>query len=357
MTKLFHKEMTRKAMLEYFGDFNMASGYRQYTLDEGKAKDVQVCELSNGTGLRFEILKTRGMDLGRCYYKEMPISYCSYQGDVHPSYYEAYHDGWLRSFAGGLLVTGGLTSMGAPLSENGESLPLHGRISNIPAESFHVENTWQGNEQVIVAKGSVRESKALCYNIVLTRVITMKAGVNTFQIHDEIYNEGFEDQEQMMLYHFNIGYPLLDEDSKLYCNTKEIIPRDRIAQQRDEPYDTYVKPTNHYPDVVYYHDLEEDQHGKCHVVFVNKTLELGIALSFDKAVLDQFTQWKFTGKGNYVAGIEPGNARVNGRDVERKEGRLKILKAQESIAYDIEVSILDGEVEIMAFLKQTGLML
>lgn len=353
--KLFGKEIDQQAVKEYFGDHNVALGHRQYMLEDGKEEHIHVCELNNGSGLRLEIVKSRGLDLGRCYYKDMPIAYRSYDGDCHPSYYEAWDDGWLRSFAGGLLVTGGLTSIGSPGVDHKETLPLHGRISNIPCSDFHVEQLWMEDELLLCAKGSVRESKALHYNLLLERTITMKSGDNSFHIHDEVHNEGFEDQEHMMLYHFNIGYPLLAQSTRFYSNSHEVMARDACSDQREEPYSTYLSPQDHYPDVVYYHDLVLDEDGNCHVALVNEEKKLGIALTFPKNVLDQFTQWKFCGKGNYVAGIEPCNARVNGREAERREGRLKILKAQECVTYDIDVRILDGEDEVLDFIKKRGL--
>lgn len=351
---LFNESMTKQEILEYFGDYNIACGYRQYVLEDGKSEHMHICELNNGAGIRFEILKTRGMDIGRFYYKELPLSFCSYNGDVHANYYEALHDSWLRNFGGGLLVTCGLTNMGAPVIEHGESLPLHGRISNIPTEQFCVENIWINDDLYIIAKGRVREAKALHYNLVLNRTISMKAGENIVHIHDEVSNEGFEDHEHMMLYHFNIGYPLLDKESKFYSKSDQIIPRDSIAESRSEPANEYLKPTSHYPDVVYYHKLQADKEGKKHVALVNKARSIGIALTFND-VLDEFTQWKFTNKGNYVAGIEPCNARVNGRTVERKEKRVKTLKAQETVVYDIDIQILTSDKDIDTFLNEKDL--
>lgn len=353
--KLFGHEYSEKEVNERFGDYGIAMGYRQYSLEDGKEENIHVCELNNGAGLRLEILKSRGLDLGRCTFKELPISYRSYDGDCHPTYYETFDDGWLRSFAGGLLVTGGLSNIGLPICDKGETLPLHGRISNIPCMEFNVENVWNNDEMYILAKGKVRESKALKYNLLLTRTITMKCGENSFHIQDRVRNEGFENTEHMMLYHFNIGHPILTEGSNFYSNSKCVEPRDGIAKQRTESHSAYLGPTEDYPDVVYYHDLYADEEGTCHILLVNEKLEIGIALSFSKKNLDQFTQWKFTAKGNYVAGIEPGNARVDGRDIEREKGRVKILKAQEHIDYDIWVHILQGKKDINHFVKEKRL--
>lgn len=52
--------------------------------------------------------------------------------------------------------------------------------------------------------------------MVLNREIKARAGENRFFIKDTVVNEGFVDTPNMILYHFNIGHPVLDKDSQLY---------------------------------------------------------------------------------------------------------------------------------------------
>ena len=42
-------------------------------------------------------------------------------------------------------------------------------------------------------------------------------------------------------------------------------------------------------------------------------------------------QWKQLGMGEYVCGIEPGNAFVGGRKEERENGTLKYVEPGESV--------------------------
>lgn len=355
MVKLLGEELSKTELTKRFGDYNHLVGFQHYKLNNGKEKDVEVVQVSTGTGFRFEVLKSRGLDIGRCYYKEIPISFRSCVSESYPSFYEAFNDGWLRSYSGGLLTTCGLTSIGTPINDKGEILPLHGRLSNIPSESFYTKNRWKNDDLYLDVNGSVREAKALNYNLLLERCITAKAGTNAFHIHDIVTNEGFTDTEHMILYHFNIGYPILDRNLKLYMKSISVNPRDEAAKNRNDKFDEFLDPTHNYPDVVYYHNLKPDYKGECQVAVVNEKRNIGFYLKFSKKSLDQFTQWKFMGEGNYVIGLEPGNARVNGRNVERRSGRLKVLKAQTSVEYDIEVGFLSERNGINQFLKKYDL--
>lgn len=348
MVAVLDKRYTKREVLEYFGDSNCIAGIRQYMLTEGKAKNCEIIEVNLGNGIVFEVNTSRGMDIGRCMYRQIPISYQSYNKEIHPLYYEAFQDGWLRNFAGGLLVTCGLTSIGSPQIDKGEILPLHGRISNLPAERVNVEEIWDQDELNFKISGTVKESKALHYHLQLHRNIYASTRRKTIYFEDEIENLGFNDVEMMLLYHFNIGHPILDECAKLFIRSKTVIPRDQNAKEQQEPYDCYVKPSQGYKDIVYYHDVESEN-DQCNIAILNDAIHMGMALTFHKSQLDCFTQWKYSNQGNYVAGLEPCNALVNGRKQERAAGNIKIIKAQEKKNIQIEVTFLTNQKEIECY--------
>lgn len=356
MIELRGRSYTEDDLAEYFGDSSCVAGIRRFSLREGRARGCDVSEIRSGSGLVIEVNESRGMDIGRVSWRGIPISYSSYNGEVAPEYYETFADGWLRSYAGGLLVTGGLSSMGSPEVDDGEVLPLHGRISNIPAEHVSVSSsTICGDDgtSIYSVSGYVREAKALNYNLVLHREVRAHEGENRFFIEDIIENQGFSDQELMLLYHFNIGHPIVDAGSRLLAHSSTVEPRDDDARDQPEPYDSYVAPTPGYKDIVYYHDLEP-RGGDLTAAIVNERSGLGIYLKYSKDELDCFTQWKFLGQGNYVAGIEPGNAYVSGRSIERERGHVKILPARSSKRVSIEVGILTSVDEISQYKRNNG---
>ena len=68
-------------------------------------------------------------------------------GEAHPAYFEPEGTRRLRTF-GGLLTTCGLTYAGAPSTDAGEDLGLHGRVS--PARrNVHVDAEWDGDDYVV----------------------------------------------------------------------------------------------------------------------------------------------------------------------------------------------------------------
>ncbi len=312
---------------------------------------MRVFEVRTGSGLRFMVLPERGLDIGLCEYRGIPINFRSAVGESPPAFFEPADEGWMRNFTGGLLTTCGLTYLGSPCEDNGEKLGLHGRISNIPAESVSTETFWEGDQAYFRVKGKVRESKVLAANMVLYREISSALGSKCLFIKDRVVNEGFQQSPHMFLYHFNLGHPLLAQNSYLAAKSKKVVPRDKVAAERSEEHNLYLEPTRDYPDTVYYHQLVPDDIGYCQAALLNEQLELGFYIRFRQENLPYFIQWKFTGEGNYVAGLEPANCLVEGRAKERARGTLVELEAGEEREYQVEVGLLTSVEEIAEYKK------
>ena len=63
--------------------------------------------------------------------------------------------------------------------------------------------------------GTRREARLVGANLRLTREIRCRYRENKVILTDTVENLGFEDAEQMLLYHVNFGYPLVCESSKM----------------------------------------------------------------------------------------------------------------------------------------------
>jgi hypothetical protein len=209
---LFGRFLTGQELMRRVGRLEQVAGVEPLILDDGPARGVRAMRVRTGSGLSVLVLPDRGMDLDAAEYESVPLSWLSPTGVVVPSYYEPYGEGWLRSFHGGLLVTCGLQNVGPP----GEISGLHGRISNTPASHVSREARWdQRGCCVLEARGEVRESRVFGANLVLRRTISARLGESLISIEDTVHNEGFEPEPLMLLYHINLGWPLLDETSRL----------------------------------------------------------------------------------------------------------------------------------------------
>ena len=116
---------------------------------------------------------------------------------------------------------------------------------------------------------------------------------------------------------------------------------------------TFGAPTVGFSEQVYFHDVAPDADGFVHSALINKEFNdgqgFGFYIKYRKEQLPVLIEWKMTGEGIYVIGMEPGTNRVDGRSLERKEGRLIFLKPGETRSYHLEIGVLAGQEEIAAF--------
>jgi len=174
-------------------------------------------------------------------------------------------------------------------------------------------------------------------------------GKSSLLIHDVIENEGFADQPLMVLYHVNLGYPLLDDGSRMVCNSKTITPNSDIAREEIDQYNVIGPPVPGAFERLYFHDPVPDADGYAAAALVNETLELGAYVRFRKDQLPNLIQWKQLGAAEYVLGMEPANCLPLGRIKQRERGELEILPPGGKKEVELEIGILDGADAIADF--------
>ncbi len=344
MPTLWDTTYTRDELLSRVGNMDQLGGARRLRWEEGPEDAMLAAEMRTGTGLNLWISPTRGLDITHAEYKGIPLAWRSRTGDVHSAYFEAPGMGWLRGFFGGLITTCGLTYLGAPGPDGDEDLGIHGRISYTAARNVLVDNEWQGDEYVMRVQGKMTESTVFGDTLALTRCIWARLGEARFFVEDSVENIGRNPSPFMLLYHVNIGFPLVHPDARLVLPTENVTPRDDAAREGCESYDSFEDPDPTYAERVYFHAMKPGADGRVQAAIVNPRLGDGIGLyvRYDPLELPCFTEWKMMNSDEYVVGLEPGNCLPLGRAVERSEGRLRFLAPGETQTFHLEFGVADG---------------
>jgi hypothetical protein len=342
MVELFGQHWTRAALLQRVGDVSQVGGARLVSLTEGPEAGVVVAELRTGSGLAFTVLPGRGMDLGFADYRGMPLCWRSPTGEVAAAFYEPAGDGWLRGFSGGLMATCGLTTAGWPSIDEGQSLPLHGRASYLPARSVYVDGEWQGDEYVMWAQGRTREAVVYGENVRLTRRVWARLGESRLFIDDVVENLGQTTVPHMIAYHINVGFPVLDDGSRLISSARDIQPLTEDFSDSVANYAEYGGPQLDWKQAVLIHRPVADSDGWALTALVNRRLGLGLYVKQRPDQLPWLWQWKQLSQGTYVAGVEPANCFGRGRADDRARGTLKFLGPGEQQAYNLEIGVVDS---------------
>jgi hypothetical protein len=340
---LYGKEWTRRELEARLGRLEQIGGLRRFTSSEGPESGVELVQVRTGAGLTYYVSPSRGLDIGLAEFAGAPLCWLSPNGEVHPAFYDDGGLGWLRTAAGGLLMTCGLTQVGSPGVDGAEALGLHGRAHHTPARQVAAEGYWDGDEYLTFVRGVIEEASIAGWNLRLRRVISSRLGRNEITIHDVVENAGFETAPHMLLYHFNFGFPLLDERTEIGFPRASIQPR-----ETDVPLDglgTWKAPQAGCRERVFYHEnLSTGADGLAAVSVRNPHFPpaggpLSVRLAWEARSLPVLVQWKMPGQGTHVLGIEPANCHVEGRAAERERGTLVMLAPGQTVEYHLKLSV------------------
>ena len=341
----------KEYLRQRLGHMSQLAGLKRYELIEGRAKGIEAVDVRTGSGFEYTVLPGRGMDLAWASYKGIPVSYISQAEISSPSYYEPDGVGWLRGFFAGLMTTCGLGNVGAPAKEEDPVLGirrhgLHGRISYTPAIEIATREEWISGRYQLFVEGRLIESLFNGERLSLRRKICSYLGENQLCIQDRIENEGNETQPVMIMYHINIGYPILDETARLLIPFRTIHPHDRGAEAELNHFDQFDKPTPGYQERCYFHTVRPLDDGQTAVAVINDALGLGLMISYDPDQLPCLTQWKMLNQGEYVLGLEPGTTFPLGRTEAGRQGFLQYLEPGQAKEIQIRLRLLVGKEEI-----------
>lgn len=324
------------------GHVSQLFGIRNCTLQEGKAKGTRAFQLWNGKGIQMTVLPDKCFSIPELWFQGINLGFISKAGICAPEFYqEEGTRGFLRNFEAGFLTTCGLTYMGTPGTEHGQKNGLHGVISNTPAEHTYTEIEWDAGLPWIRFGGTVREGHLFGPNIELRRMAAVSTKENRMWIKDTIENLAFERSPLMVLYHFNFGYPMLDESCHIYSNMNQIRFRDDTAEKGAEKINEFQKPEDGYEEEVYFRMTPDPNLHDGFAMIHNPRLKKAAVIKFDPEKLPVLNQWKSPKSGDYALGLEPGTCHVGGRIRAEEEKVLPYLEAGESTTIEVEVEFID----------------
>ncbi len=320
-----------------------ATGYHvvKRTLQTGMSKGVDVVEVDKGA-FRFVVIPTRGMGLWKAGLGEMQLAWRSpVRGPVHPALVNLADEGglgWLRGFDE-LLCRCGLESNGAAEYNANGTLRhgIHGRIANTPAHNVQV--TIDGDTGEIAVVGIVDETRLFGNKLRLATTITTRVGQPGLAITDTITNLSAEPGELELLYHFNLGVPLLTAGAKVLLPVKKMAPRDAAAAADLPDWTVYKPPAPGMPEAALYFELAADAQGQTQALLCGAGGDRGVSLKFNTRELPYFTLWKNRQAecDGYVTGLEPGINFPNVKSFERPMGRVAVLAPGESRTYHVAI--------------------
>ncbi len=344
----------KESLLRYTGSLQQIAGIRTYECNNGMAKGITTTEVRTGSGLVLSVLENKNMDVYHLEYKGINFAFYYKNGLVSPERFLPIENEFLAYAGGGMMYTTGLQNSGPANTEGGLYQPLHGRIHSMSADNIcrRADYDKDGTFRINVS-GRSRESRLFGHNLTLNRSISTELYAKDFYIEDTIENETCRESFFSLMYHFNFGYPFLDEGVKVVLskNTQTTARSEHSQKFFDERFEM-TAPIDNFEEHLYYHNIPADANGLSYVLVYNPKLSLAVRLSFNKKALPYLGEWKSMGSGDYALGILPANNLLRGRNEEKEKGVLPLIAAFASQKVRLHFEILDSQEDINAAIKE-----
>ena len=293
-------------------NFQQVASIRRATITDGVSQGLKIIDCDNGK-IRFILNESKALDIMQLYHEGQNVSFVSQNG------FKAQNDPFPSRFEGGMLYTCGLDSLG-----DREGFETHGSFHLQPAEVFRAEC----NENGIVIEAYIHSPSIVNTNLRVHRKISCSIGAETISVEDTLENLGYGDQEYCLLYHVNVGYPLLDDGAEIVADVVNAEPRTALAGERIKERAIMTNPVPLDDEVCYFLQLASPE-----VSIVNKNLGKKFTLIYSKDTLPKFVQWKNLHSGCYVIGLEPATSVLD-------DGfEYKTIKSGEKIAFRLDMNV------------------
>jgi len=336
--RLYGHDLTPEQMRDRLGRMEQVASTALLVDDEGPARGMRRLVVRCGE-LAFDLHPDRALDIGAATFRGIPLAWASPSGLRSPVHRGDSPMGWLDTFSGGLVATCGLDAFGSPSQVDGEVFPLHGRIGTEQADHVACDAAWMDDgDYEIRVSGRVEQARLFGESLELRRTVRCRLGRSAIELHDIVTNTGTAGQPHMLLYHLNIGWPLLDEGAELHLPSREVQPRDDDARAGLAEWNRFAPPVPAFPEQVFRHVLP--QRTEVTAALRNPRLGLELSVAFSSAELPHLFQWKLLASRGYVLGLEPANCPViEGRATAVERGVLPLLAPGESRQYRLTFAV------------------
>lgn len=371
MPNVLGQTYSRRELARRVGDFAQVFGVDLMEYGDGRERAVRVLRFRAGSGLSFDVLVDRAMDIAGIDFRGVPIGWRSPTGFRSPWLHEVDAEdglGWLRSFSG-MMNTCGLDHIMGATEDTADHYHypdrrrvfhgLHGRISYAPARLTGYGERWEGDRCILYATGEVRQAAMFGENLVLERRIEIEVGTETIRIRDRVRNAGFDPTPHVMLYHMNFGWPLVDEGTRL------VAPIEATPFTVHDPDSTDVgafvqsDPRTRFFQQVYEHAVRLEADGTGRSALVNERFEtpsgetgLGVAIAFDGRAMPALFQWQCMQEGNYVVAMEPATVHGGSRADWTQRNEIRILGHDDHRDYRLDVTPFAGMRAVSAMVEK-----
>jgi hypothetical protein len=364
--KVFKTEIPKSELLRRVGNLAQVGSVELLSHEQGYARGTRFLDFRTGSGFRFSVHVDRGLDPGYAEFNGASLAWLPPKLFPAPAYWENDDHAWVRFVLGGLCNTAGLVTIGNPQTvdvshfkfhaRNEDRFGTHDRIAATPASHFNFGERWEGERCFLWAEGTVRQEIVYGENLVLTRRYETEVGQSSFTLRDVVRNDGYYSTPHQLLYHFNIGYPIVDDGAELLASVTAPVPGSIFDDETgpSQRYRLFSGPEQGFFAEGYEIPMAISDDGVVSAAVVNRGFKavdggLGVYLRYDPSTLPMYLEWRMMGEGLYAVGMEPATNGFQTVPELVEAGFPVMMEPGEERVYELEFGVLAGGAEIDEF--------
>ena len=295
-------------------NFAQVASQRRYTYTEGRERGIEVIDCDNGC-IRFLLNVTKALDIMQLYHRGQNVSFLSKNA------FTAREVGFMERFEGGMVYTCGLDSVGGR-----EGFEVHGSLHNTPARVVRAAC----DEAGIVVEAEICCTALFGQDLVLKRRIFTAIGSDTVTVEDTVTNRGVRAEDYCLLYHVNVGYPMLDEGSRVVADIAKAEPRTPWSAERQADMLHIGAAVPNEEETCYFLTLKSPE-----ASLVNDKLGKTFTVRYSGETLPHFLEWHSMAAGDYALGLEPATTELDDRF------KTNTLAPGASVSFTLSLSVKD----------------
>lgn len=300
----------------------------------GSGDHARVLHARVAGGLSLDVLPARGLDVGDAHVAGLPLSWRSAVSDARALDRPRGTD-WTSRFLGGLITTCGPANVGPPRDGHG----LHGDHHHTPAR--HVRTAPARGAARVVVSGDVERSDLFGPSLRTERTVTSgfdAAGRPRVVLHDRVVNTGSVPCPVAVLFHVNLGAPLVLPGTTVTTGAAEVVlrePCDRVPDPSRLPSmcDELVEA------VAEHRGVPADAAGTARAV-VTSPHGFGVEVAWSATSLPRVYQWVVPTRGRWALAVEPSTAPLFGPDRSGEHAGAPVLLPGEHRDHVVAVTVL-----------------
>ncbi len=299
------------------------------SVDEAtRASGDRVLILRVAGGLSLDVLLDRGLDIGAAWWNGIPLAWRSPNlVDPGPG------RGWEDRFLGGLLATCGPDNIGPPRAGRGQHGTHH--LTRAHDVRWWREHTVDGVE--VHVGGTVAGTQLNGRRVLVEREIVTGTGAPFVEVRDTVSNRSDQPVAIPLLYHVNVGAPMLRPGARLQVDSDGHRLRHPCPAGR-EPL-VVPAPEAGAEAVVAEHLGVRSDEGWARAVLDTSWADGRLVVGWNVAVLPRLFTWNWPARGAWVLGVEPANSPMFGPERKEPHGGAPLIGPGEEFRTVVRIGV------------------